>query len=213
MRLGFIVDGKTELASFPTLMPKVVAPSGHTAVRTLLAPAHAAQPVDSIVKACRNALKALEALDVDQVVVVLDLETDQVCPGSRAEEIRVAVQRTTHLPIKVVLKNRMLENWIVADVEAVRSFSARFTITGAFKTAVSPNRADGSDAIQLLHKATNRKAYDKLQDGAKILKVSDPTNIAANSRSFRRLLRVVGHPLYSGQSRRPARPTSGRSVR
>jgi hypothetical protein len=53
-----------------------------------------------------------------------------------------------------------------------------------------------------VHKAED---YNKTKDAPGITAKLDPLAMALNSRSFRRLLRCLGHPDYASQSARPAR--------
>jgi hypothetical protein len=136
-------------------------------------------------------------------IVVLDLESDAACAGTVAAAIAHALHNVSPIPVHVVLKDRMLENWLVADIDAVARLTARFRIRGADRAAVAPNRADRIDALALLRRTAQKKAYDKRRDGQKILASSDPATMASNSRSFRRFLRVLGHPAYRDQSANP----------
>ena len=43
-------------------------------------------------------------------------------------------------------------------------------------------------------------SYSKVRDSKIILAAADPLKIAENSRSFRRLMRIIGHELYRSQS-------------
>jgi hypothetical protein len=109
----------------------------------------------------------------------------------------------TETPPIVVIKNRMFENWLVADVEAVKIQRARFRLSTAAERSIVPNKADNVAALEVLKTAAVRTSYSKVPDSQRILERADIQRIAANSRSFRRLLRVVGHPGYAGQSRLP----------
>ena len=72
-------------------------------------------------------------------------------------------------------------------------------------SAVDNGKADSVDALALLKQATRGDAYDKVQDAKRILEEVDVAQLAANSRSFRRFLRVIGHPEYRSQSARACR--------
>jgi len=104
----------------------------------------------------------------------------------------------------VVMKNRMFENWLVSDLVAFSNQGARFRVTGGMRSAVEPNRADGADALAWLKRACIGASYAKVEDAKRILGRADPVRMAQNSRSFRRLMRVVRHPVYLTQSRRPS---------
>ena len=105
----------------------------------------------------------------------------------------------------VVVKNRKFENWLIADPGAFKKLRGRYEITSAFEGAVSPNKADGgTDATGLIKSISKDRSYDKLKDAVAIVSVADPGTMACNSRSFRRFLRLLGHPDYVAQSLRPS---------
>ena len=109
----------------------------------------------------------------------------------------------------MVLKDRMFENWLVAATSALRSQPKRFRLSGTAASSIAPNNADQTDALGLLHTATRaarkgkKQTYSKIADSKRILARVDINEMAANSRSFRRFLRCLGHPAYHDQSRRP----------
>ncbi|MGD0863761.1 MAG: DUF4276 family protein [Candidatus Limnocylindrales bacterium] len=203
MRIGLVVDGETELDSFPAFCSRLFPNCGHMHVKTLLAPMNGREPPGKIAKACESRLRILSSLGADLGIVVLDLESDTACPGSVATAIAQAVRNISPIPVNVVLKDRMLENWLVADIDAVARLSARFRIRRADRSSVSPDKADRIDALALLRRTAQKKAYDKRRDGRNILASADPRAMASNSRSFRRFLRVLGHPGYQHQSATP----------
>ena len=67
-----------------------------------------------------------------------------------------------------------------------------------------PNETDHLDALAILTAACIGNADDKVKDGKRTMERSAVSRIAANSRSFRRFLRVLDHPNYVDQSRLPA---------
>jgi hypothetical protein len=99
-----------------------------------------------------------------------------------------------------VVKNRTFENWVIADVEAVRGVRGRFTVSGGMRSAVEGGTADNVDALSLLKRAAQGDAYEKVHDAQPILEGADVRRIASNSRSFRRFLRVIDYPDYRTQS-------------
>ena len=103
----------------------------------------------------------------------------------------------------VVIKNRKLENWAIADLDALSSHPERFKVNAAARRAVEPNKADVIDAEELLKRLCQKVEYSKVKDSERIFSIADPTRIALHSRSFRKFLSVTGHPDYLEQSRRP----------
>src|SRR5207248_8508876 len=121
--------------------------------------------------------------NAERVIVILDRETRSECPGKLAGAIEAKV-RSADRDVVVVIKNVMFENWLVADIHAVASITARFEVSKTAIKSVEPNRADHADAIGLLRKAAKKgKSYDKVADSKRILKVAHVSFMAANSRS------------------------------
>jgi hypothetical protein len=101
--------------------------------------------------------------------------------------------------VRVVIKDRTLENWLIADLQALRQQHARFTITAALARQVEPDKADRVNALNFLNRATNGRSYDKKVDGVNIAERMDVDKAAQNSRSLRHLLHVLHHDSYSDQ--------------
>jgi hypothetical protein len=97
----------------------------------------------------------------------------------------------------------MFENWLIADLKALKSFPGRYDITPAAERRIVASGADSTDAMKFMKQVT-KPSYEKTSDSQKILTVADPMSMATNSRSFRRLLRVLGSATYEDQSQRSA---------
>jgi hypothetical protein len=203
MRIGLIVEGRAEYSSLPHLRLRLTAETSATLIGPLVAVVNPTATPPVVAKGCRAPLLVLRAKRADQAVVLLDREDIDDCPGDRATELADELNRPGIIPVVVVLKDRMFENWLVADTRAFRRQPARFKVTTGLKRRVEPNKADQVDAIAWLQQATAGR-YEKVADAERILKLAEPRAIAANSRSFRRLLRVLGHPDYGMQSKNPA---------
>lgn len=202
MRIGIVVEGKSEYVALPRLHEALSAQYPVTLLGPVLAPVHPTSDPGRIAQGCRNALLVLERRRVDRIVAILDREDCPCCVGSRSAEIAAALQARTAVPVEVVLKDRSFENWLLADLDAVRSQQA-FAVSRGAARQVEPNKADHVDAYAWLQAASGG-TYEKVTHAHKILKSASPQGIARNSRSFRRFLRVIDHPDYTGQSVRPA---------
>ncbi|MBA3731439.1 MAG: DUF4276 family protein [Gammaproteobacteria bacterium] len=135
-------------------------------------------------------------------MVLIDLEDRIDCPGSFATSIARAFAHHTNVPVRVVVKHCCFENWLISDPRAL--MGARFKVTKAFESAVAPNKADNvTDATRLLNSIARGKDYHKRADAVAIANKLNPDAMARNSRSFRRLLRLLGHGQYLRQSRNP----------
>lgn len=209
MKVGFIVDGDAEFASLPHLLRRI--DSKHEILPGVLkAAVHPLGGPGKIARAVMPRVRILVAnRGVRQVVIILDREQQTGCCGVVAKEIAQAVSRMCEseglrVEVSVVLKDRTYENWLLSDPDALRASTGRFRVSAAFAKKVQPNKADTVDAGKLIKTAVVKGSYDKVEDGVRIMKAADPSGMGANSRSFRRLLRVAGDRAYSRQSKLPA---------
>ncbi|MFQ6029146.1 MAG: DUF4276 family protein [Dehalococcoidia bacterium] len=208
MRIGFLVEGQSEYVALPELLKRCDSP--HVLLtRVLVAPVSPLGTPYQIANQLMKKIPILATRNVDKVVVLIDRENCPQCAGHRASEIRIALnqrlmQKGYSLSVDVVIKNRCFENWLVADVEALREISGIFELSQATLNQIQPNKADNANAIQLLRRSCcHPHTYEKVAHSKAILSRADPNRIAANSRSFRRFLRLIDCPLYSTQSRNP----------
>lgn len=209
MKVGLIVDGDAEFASLPHVLPRI--DSKHEVLpRVLKAAVHPLGGPGKVARAVMPAIRIFVAnRGVRQVVILLDREQQTECCGAIAGEIAQAVSRLCEneglrVEVSVVLKDRTYENWLLSDPDALRASTGRFRVSAAFAKKVQPNKADTIDAGKLIKTAVVKGSYDKVEDGVRIMRAADPSRMGANSRSFRRLLRVVGDRAYSNQSKLPS---------
>jgi hypothetical protein len=203
MKIGVIVDGDAEYRSLPRLLARTDAAA--VVLHPLKADIQPLAPIGQIVASVKSRLKILLARNVDLVVILLDRETREECPGAFAKSIQEKLKEMCAEPdVAVVVKNRTFENWLVADIDSLEELRGRYKVTTGHRAQIAPNRADYLDATAMIKSMTKGKDYDKVRDAVQILGIAVPERIAENSRSFRRFLRIVGHPKYLNQSRRPA---------
>jgi hypothetical protein len=203
VKVGIVVDGQAESQALKRLLPKIKTPR-----RNLTGPAYAdIQPRASAAQIARSVapkLKVLQGSGADAFVVLLDCEDAERCPPRFAREIEQALAELDWPGVDVVVKRLSFENWLIADVHALREMRARFRVTRRFEKKVSPNKADHvADAQAELGRLCLGDAYHKRRDPVEIARHQQPRRIAENSRSFRRFLRVVGCGKYANQSRNP----------
>jgi hypothetical protein len=103
----------------------------------------------------------------------------------------------------VVVKETKYENWLISDIAAIRRMPRRFQLSAQQIRSIQPNKADNVDAVRILKRAAIGSAYDKVRDAMRIMSYANPMNVAKNSRSFRRLLRLIDCPSYVSQSKIP----------
>ena len=203
MRLGLVVDGESEFKALPRLYPSLHEALESQLLSPILTKMMPTAPVPVIARACNHAVTQLEGRRADRIIVLLDHEGQGRCPPGLARQLQVSLAGTTNASVWVVIKDSMFENWLVADCDALASQPARFRMTAARRRRVEENKADTIDALSLIKEMCIRSPYHKVQDSARILQRADPAAIARHSRSFRRFLRALEHPLYQAQSRRP----------
>jgi hypothetical protein len=212
VKIGLIVDGDAEFRSLPHLIPKISTPHVifHNPLRV---PVHGAMPPGQIAAQVVSRVKIFSARGANKVIIALDREDSETCPGVLAQTIAAACARACSRPgivVEVLIKDRMFENWLIADVTALEKFPRRFGITEKFRRAVVPNKADAVPALRMLEGVSKGDSFHKVDDAIKICRAARPENIAKESRSFRRFLRIVEHPDYQAQSRQPC-PSTPRS--
>jgi hypothetical protein len=202
-----IVDGDSEYASLPGLFDELRALTGasFTIAKFDIQPL---APVGTIVRQCSSAVRQAISRGASSVVVLLDQETRSECPGQFAQSIASEL-RLVASDVEVVVKTRTFENWVVADIVALRTLGGMFTVSQSMAASVQPNKADNVSALKLLQQARQQIEYDKVRDAKKIMAKANVTGIGEQSRSFRRLLRQVGCASYKDQSRLPVAPANG----
>jgi uncharacterized protein DUF4276 len=204
MRIGVVVDGISEFASLGQLYPGLQLLSGAQLLQPVKADIQPYAPVGVIVRQCAPKVALFLARGADRVVVLIDREDRDSCAGTLATAIEQGIASRGHANVYVVLKSRAFENWVIADLAALRALPKRFVVSRATERAVQPNKADHVDAIGLLKRSAQGDAYDKVKDSKSVLGKAEPDRIGQHSRSFRRFMHVVGCPKYELQSRLPA---------
>jgi hypothetical protein len=196
MRIGFLVDGQAEYQGLRQLTARL---SPHPIVRVLYCDIQPLATPGQMAHAAAKRFPILAAAEVDTVVLLVDKETRSECSGELADAIRREAEarlKTLALPmaLHVVLKVTKLENWLVADPQALRELPGVFEDVDRIERQVAKGRADAVDALQLLRGCARKRVYVKTDGAVAICRKLDPARAAANSRSLRKLLKVVGHP-------------------
>ncbi len=154
-----------------------------------------------------NESKIFVEKNCHRIIICVDHENQTECIPRWRDDIEAALIKRFNgeatIDVKVAVKAEMYENWLVADTSVFERHSARFSFTNAHERQVSPNKADRTDALKILKSAANNSSYHKVDDAVLLMKSLDPYRAAANSRSLRRFLRLVGCNTYSLQSKSP----------
>jgi hypothetical protein len=203
VKIGIIVEGLGEYQSLPKLYSKLALRPGNQ----VLSPLHAKlQPKSGPGQVAKNALSRVDMLKkrgADVVLLLIDREDREDCAPEFAQAIEAALEGMGE-QVRVVVKNRAVENWLIADPKGLARLGGRFKPTKAFTSQVSPNKADNvKDGAALLNRICFKGSYHKTQDPPNIFGAMDITEAGKNSRSFRRFLRLVGDRRYRDQSKKP----------
>jgi hypothetical protein len=192
MKIGVVVDGDSEFTALPALYESLRAATGHTFLNPIKAPLQPMAPYPVIARAARKSVEQLLQRGAQRVLILVDRETRHECPPLLAQSIQGEV--TADADVLVVIKDRTFENWLIADLSALKSQNAKYTISGATERSVR-NKADAVDALPLLKRCLRPgMTYHKVQDARRIMDRADIAEIARHSRSFRRFLASSGHP-------------------
>ncbi|HKI86232.1 MAG TPA: DUF4276 family protein [Thermoanaerobaculia bacterium] len=195
MKVGVVVEGQSEFTALPELHPQLCSVTNAASLRTLHACYDPYSSPGRIVRSCRSAVRQLAGRKFDLAIVLIDREEQTKSSPRLAAEIEGAFEvANLGIPIQVVIKDRSFENWLIADLAALRQMRKRFHVTAGMTRSVEPDRADRADAFSLLKRAAKGDAYGKVDDAKRILEKAQVTRMAAHSRSFRCFLARLGYP-------------------
>lgn len=217
MRIALITEGASEFKSLPLLFPQLhnKMPGRSKIVRILRVNVSPDAPHPHVVSSCRPLL-SIAASIADLAIVLLDREQQPEPPGEIASKLEERFNSSSAIPVRVVLKDRMFENWLISDLNGLKAHPKRFPVDNALMRQVTPDKADRIDALGELKRISAGK-YDKVPDGNRLCKTAAVENIAENSRSFRHLLHLLEYQPYKSACRKPltrsGATTAGRKKR
>lgn len=156
--IGFVVEGDSDINAIPMLLKDI-------RIR-LSNPIHfGGQPVQCDDDKFREFVKlrivprvrAITLKNVRLVVVIIDRESRERCPGEFAKDIAQTIVGTMEVrysykgspPISVVCADRTLENWLIADPKGI--FTHNYIVKDLSSTVGV--KADDKDALTLLKEA------------------------------------------------------------
>jgi hypothetical protein len=204
VNLGVVVDGQAEALAYPYLLRRIQI-AGVSFLNPIYADMQPKATPAQIVRAASSKLALAINRGAHRQVLLIDFEDRDGCSCTFAESITASLRKFGFKDAFAVVKNRRFENWLVADVAALKQMPARFELTAGFVNMVVPNRADNvKDAEREIGRICKHVAFNKREDPAQILRRASELRLARNSRSFRRFLRLATHPAYAAQSKRPA---------
>ncbi|BBA71027.1 DUF4276 family protein [Geobacter sulfurreducens] len=203
MKIGIIVDGQAESQAFRFITAKINIPNTQ-----ILAPLYAdLQPratPQQIVRSALGKIQILVSKNANKILLLIDSDDRRQCGAEFARDINQALIVSGYPNAQAVVKIKCYENWLIADTDSIAKMKNRFKITSSFEHKVKPNKADNiNDPEDLLNSITIRTRYKKGKDSVEISRYAEPDKIGSNSRSFRKLLNLLGHPKYLRQSKYP----------
>ena len=206
MKIGLVVDGISERDALPKIYRRIR--TSHTLLSPIKQDIQPLAPLKQMARAAANACRILAVKQVDLVVVLVDLENRDECPGEFARLLRERILEQVSdlgIGVAVVVKVRAFENWLVSDLECLGSSPGLFPDAPRVRQSVPVGAADHADALAILQQASGRRRrYHKVHGAVAVCSHLNPGRAALNSRSFRRFLRVIGDTRYADQSRKPA---------
>lgn len=204
MKVGIVVEGRSEFKALPELRQQLIGETMASAVQVLFAPYDPKAEPGQVARECESRIKQFAGRGFDRAIVLVDREDRHESCSEIAKKIESAITaRALGIPTKVVIKNRTFENWLISDTAVLTKMKARFKIGKTMLHQIEPDKADRADALALLKKAARGSAYGKVDDSRRILKRADIHRMGQNSRSFRCLLGRLGHPHYQNGSCQP----------
>ncbi|WP_083918939.1 DUF4276 family protein [Rudaea cellulosilytica] len=190
MKIGIIADGQAEVVALRELLSRIDI-AGIQFSSILYADMQPYAPPGQIFQAAKSRLSICEQRGCERRIVLLDYEDRNGCPGVWAKTIEETFSTNGYSNVTVVVKNRAFENWLVADLGSLREkHGKRYKIADRLIERVKASGADNVNARNLLNNCV-KDEYSKRKDAIEICKVVNPSVVAANSRSFRRLLKVI----------------------
>lgn len=202
MKIGIAVDGQAECIAWRVFINKL-RQCGHAILDPVYADVQPKATAATIARAAIPKLSLLRQQEACRFILLIDFEDKNGCPSKHSKDIEAAF-KSLSWNVSVVTKVKCFENWLIADIEAIKKLPKRFKVTTSVERTVTPNKADNIANAQEMLSQLSLGEYHKRKDPVQLAKHLDPLRMAANSRSFRRLLRLIGHSAYSSQSRLPA---------
>lgn len=204
-KIGIIVEGVGEIDALQCLIEKIE--SKHE-IKTgpLIADLQPKAAPNVIARSARAQVMKWHQRGINCIVVLIDKEGHH-CAVEFAAELNVAfstMYAQLNIDFRVVVKNSTIENWLIADPQALKKMSARFKVTQAFERMIAKKDCDDIvDAIDHINKIAVKKRYHKGEDPVAIFRNQDPLQASKRSRSYRKFLRALGCSSYADQSKLP----------
>lgn len=202
LRVGLVVEGIADVGAIPQLLRD-------SGIRLTQPIWFGGQPVQCDDDKFREFVRykvvprvqTMAQKQVGRIIVVIDRETRDKCPGEFAQDIAQTVVEEMKMkhgyigfpPISVVCADRKLENWLIADPKGILTHNY---IVKDLSRVVGAN-ADGKDALTLLkHAYRSGRYYHKHMDAPKLASRvrAMELDVRLRSHSLDKLLRECAVP-------------------
>ena len=202
--VGILVDGKSEYYTLKTMLDPL------PIKKVLYCDLQPYASSEQIAYVASKNINILLRENISKIILIIDKESRNDCTIDFARSIESALKNILKdsklkINVNVVIKVNKYENWLISDPYAYKTLTGMFgtSVTSKIIKDIEPNKADNVDAIQLLNYLCKGVEFHKMKGAKAICKNFNPDRGGKNSRSLRRLLRLIGHPDYSEQSKHP----------
>ncbi|MHA1813412.1 MAG: DUF4276 family protein [Candidatus Thorarchaeota archaeon] len=197
--VGLVVEGQTEARAYPLLLkPLGLRLAGILHFGGQFQTRNATDLARFVTCRIVPRVQAMRRKGVASIVVVLDREERNDCPGQLASNIEAIIVHELHAqyqyagqpPISVVCADRRFENWLIADPDGI----ARHKLIQDSPSRAVGSQADGKDAIMIINRVLRHgRSYMKTTHGpqlAKHVRILEP-GVRSRSHSLDKLIRTL----------------------
>lgn len=180
--IGLIVDGEGDYAAFRARYRGVAkifrtdGPRGHEV------------SAEQIVDGARKQILQLRDLGCNRVAIVTDLEARQLLARSFKERCRAHAAKSNHsADLMIFVADRMLENWVLADISHISSKKSYLKSIARQKIYES---VDGKSVLKKMF--VKGHSYNEVRHGQDLFPLVRGENAASVSPSFADFRRETG---------------------
>lgn len=188
MTIGIVCDGTAEALALQRLVQRFR--GSDRILQPVYADMQPLAPPAQIVRAAEPKIKLLQQRGARRFIILLDRESQARCPGALSLTVRAAFVQSGW-QVDVVYKDRVLENWLIADPSGIQAAIPKITFSERIVRRIEHSGADSLSAHTLLNDCV-RGGYSKRRDAISICAALDPLVAKRNSRSFRKFTKHCG---------------------
>jgi hypothetical protein len=188
--VGIVTEGRGEVVALPLLYSQLEKVGSVRLINPIFADVDPLAPIALLCKGLSPRIKQAGSRGADRVIVLLDSEKNNICPGERAAEICRCLSGMVEEEVAIVLKHTCFENWLVADMSPFFAQPALFPEVARMK--ISAGSADVANGKRVIQSALgSRRFYSKMDHPCKILKGANVEAMRRQSRSFDKFVRTL----------------------